>query len=74
MANAIVRRSSALAHFRPEQIIDPEGAAADSARAHRGRRGDGRLTFAVDVVLHTTDGRVFERGLDIAPGFPRATT
>ena len=53
------------------QIIDPqvqqliprvriEGVAAMDARGHT----------AVDVVLHTTDGRVFERGLDIAPGFP----
>ena len=25
---------------------------------------------AVDLVLRTEDGRVFERGLDIAPGFP----
>lgn len=71
VANAIVRRGSALAHFRPEQIVDApvqqlipririEGDAAMNARGHT----------AVDVVLHTTDGRVFERGLDIAPGFP----
>jgi 2-methylcitrate dehydratase PrpD len=71
VANAIVRRSSKLAHFRPEQIIDAqvqqliprvriEGDPAMNPRGHT----------AVDVVLHTADGRVFERGLDIAPGFP----
>jgi 2-methylcitrate dehydratase PrpD len=71
VANAIVRRSSRLAHFQPEQIVDAlvqqlipririEGDAAMNPRGHT----------AVDVVLHTTDGRVFERGLDIAPGFP----
>jgi 2-methylcitrate dehydratase PrpD len=71
VANAIVRRSSRLAHFRPEQIVDAqvqqliprvriEGVAAMDPRGHT----------AVDVVLHTIDGRHFERGLDIAPGFP----
>ena len=70
-ANAIVRRSSKLAHFRPEQIVDSqvqrliprvriEGDASMNPRGHT----------AVDVVLRTEDGRVFERGLDIAPGFP----
>ena len=71
VANAIVRRSSKLAHFRPEQIVDAqvqqliprvriEGDASMNPRGHT----------AVDLVLRTEDGRVFERGLDIAPGFP----
>jgi 2-methylcitrate dehydratase PrpD len=71
VANAIVRRGSALAHFKPEQVLDArvqqliervavEGDAAMNARGHT----------AVDVRLRLTDGRVFERGLDIAPGFP----
>ena len=28
------------------------------------------MLFRSDVRIRTTDGRVFERGLDIAPGFP----
>jgi 2-methylcitrate dehydratase PrpD len=71
VANAIVRRSSKLAHFRPENIVDPqvqqlipririEGDPAMNPRGHT----------AVDLLLRTSDGRVFERGLDIAPGFP----
>ena len=66
-----MRRSSKLAHFRPEQIVDAqvqqliprvriEGDASMNPRGHT----------AVDLVLRTEDGRVFERGLDIAPGFP----
>ena len=71
VANAIVRRSSTLQHFRVEAVRDAglsrliervtiQGDAALNPRGHT----------AVDVVLPTTDGRVFERGLDIAPGFP----
>ena len=71
VANAIVRRSSKLVHFRPEHIVDAqvqqliprvqvEGAADMNPRGHT----------AVDVRIQTTDGRVFDRGLDIAPGFP----
>ena len=71
VANAIVRRGSRLAHFRPGQIVDAqvqqliprihvEGVASMDARGHT----------AVDVLVRTVDGRVFERGLDIAPGFP----
>ncbi len=71
VANAIVRRSSKLAHFRPENIVDAqvqqliprvriEGVADMNSRGHT----------AVDVRIQTTEGQVFERGLDIAPGFP----
>jgi 2-methylcitrate dehydratase PrpD len=71
VANAIVRRSSTLQHFRVEAVrdaavgrlierIDIEGEPALNARGHT----------AVDVFLHTTDGRLHQRSLDIAPGFP----
>jgi 2-methylcitrate dehydratase PrpD len=71
VANAIVRRSSTLQHFRVEAVRDPavgrliesvtvEGDAALNARGHT----------AVDVHLHTVDGRLHRRSLDIAPGFP----
>jgi 2-methylcitrate dehydratase PrpD len=71
VANAIVRRGSTLDHFRPQQVADAsvrsliervqvEGDAAMNVRGHT----------AVDVVLTLHDGRVFERALDIAPGFP----
>jgi len=71
VANAIVRRSSTLQHFRVEAVSDAavgrlieritiEGDAALNSRGHT----------AVDVFLHTTDGKVHPRSLDIAPGFP----
>lgn len=70
-ANAIVRRSSRLEHFRPAQVADPAVLAlleridcvADPALDARGHT-------AVDVVLTTTRGQAHRRGLDIAPGFP----
>jgi len=70
-ANAIVRRSSTLQHFRVEAVRDAgvsrlieritiEGDAALNPRGHT----------AVDVHLHTMDGKRHQRSLDIAPGFP----
>ena len=71
VANAIVRRSSTLQHFRVEAVRDAglsrlieritiEGDAALNPRGHT----------AVDVHLHTMDGKRHQRSLDIAPGFP----
>jgi len=71
VANAIVRRSSTLQHFRVEAVRDAavgrlieritiEGDAALNARGHT----------AVDVFLYTADGQLHQRSLDIAPGFP----
>ena len=71
VANAIVRRSSKLAHFRPENIVDAQvQALIPRVRIEGVEDMNPRGHTAVNVVLHTTDGRVFERGLDIAPGFP----
>ena len=71
VASAIVRRASSLHHFAVEQVLDPRvqevvrrvSVAADPALDARGHT-------AVDVRLATVDGRVVERSLDIAPGFP----
>ncbi len=71
VANAIVRRGSALPHFRVEAVRDAglsrliervtvEADVALNARGHT----------AVDVLLHTDDGRTHARSLDFAPGFP----
>lgn len=71
VANAIVRGSSRLAHFRPEQVADPAvlelarrvTAVADPALDARGHS-------SVDVAITTAEGAVHVRKLDIAPGYP----
>lgn len=71
VSNALVRKASKLRHFRPEQIDDRDvldvvervDVTADAAMDARGHA-------AVDLVVLDTDGRRFEKGLDIAPGFP----
>jgi 2-methylcitrate dehydratase PrpD len=71
VANAILRGSSRLEHFRPAQAADARvqallarvAALADPALDARGHT-------AVDVALTTRDGRTHRRGLDIAPGYP----
>lgn len=73
VANALMRRSSKLAHFAPEQVNDPAlrplidriAVLADPALDARGHT-------AVDLAVATHDGRLLTRSLDIAPGFPGA--
>lgn len=73
VANAIVRRGSLLAHFAPTQVhdagvralIDRIEVVADAALNARGHT-------AVDLEVTTAEGRVHQRSLDIAPGFPGA--
>ena len=73
VANAIGRRASKLAHFAPAQVRDAAlqrlieriGVVSDPAMDARGHT-------AVDLQVTTTGGRVLERALDIAPGFPGA--
>jgi 2-methylcitrate dehydratase PrpD len=70
-ANAVVRRASALQHFRPEAIddarvlalIDRVVTVSDPAMNARGHT-------AVDVNLTLRNGQRHHRELDIAPGFP----
>lgn len=71
VANAIVRRASTLAHFRPEAIADATVQAL-LARVHAvgDTALDARGHTAVDVVLTLTGDVEHRRSLDIAPGFP----
>jgi 2-methylcitrate dehydratase PrpD len=71
VANAIVRRASKLAHFRPEQVGDAEvNALIERVEVIADPALDVRGHTAVDVALTTSDGRTVLRQLDIAPGFP----
>jgi 2-methylcitrate dehydratase PrpD len=71
VANAIVRGSSRLEHFRPEQIRDPAVLAlAAKVRGVADAAMDVRGHTAVDVILTTTDGQRHHRQLDTAPGYP----
>jgi 2-methylcitrate dehydratase PrpD len=71
VANAIVRKASKLAHFRPEQVADADvlrlaqrvTAVADTALDARGHS-------SVDVTLWTASGETHVRKLDISPGYP----
>lgn len=71
VANALVRRASALEHFREESIRDPRilslaeriGVRADPALDARGHT-------AVDINVTTVAGRMLREALDVAPGFP----
>jgi len=73
VANAFERGSSKLAHFAPAQVADARvrrlieriTVLADAALNARGHT-------AVDLQVHTHDGRTLQRSLDIAPGFPGA--
>ena len=71
-ANAIVRRWSQLAHFRPEQVADGEvGALVERVTVISDEALDERGHTAVDVRVTMQDGAVHERKLrDIAPGYP----
>lgn len=70
-ANAIVRRASTLAHFRPDAIADPAvQALIPRVHAVGDAALDGRGHTAVDIELRLKSGAVHRRSLDIAPGFP----
>lgn len=71
VANAIVRQSSRLAHFRPEQVADADVLAlAQRVTAVSDVALDERGHSSVDVKLTTADGQVHLRQLDISPGYP----
>lgn len=71
VANALLRRSSKLAHFEEEAIRDPKvlelarrvDVVVDPAMEARGHT-------PVDMTVFMKDGRELFRQLDIAPGFP----
>jgi 2-methylcitrate dehydratase PrpD len=71
VANVLLRGDSRIRHFSAESVSDPAvrrflevvEVAVDPGLDRRGHT-------AMDMRLRTRDGRVFEQGLDIAPGFP----
>ncbi|MDB5818716.1 MAG: MmgE/PrpD family protein [Rhizobacter sp.] len=73
VANALVRRSSKIAHFSPAEVNDAElrktidriTVVADAGMNVRGHA-------AVDLNITRTDGSVVHRELDTPPGFPGA--
>jgi 2-methylcitrate dehydratase PrpD len=71
IANAIVRRSSKLAHFKPSLTADPAVLALIGRVKCIGDPAlDARGHSAVDVTVTTMQGRSHSRSLDISPGFP----
>lgn len=71
VANALVRKSSMLEHFRPEMVRDPAVAELVKRIAVIAEPAlDARGHTAVDLVVTCQDGRVLRDALDIAPGFP----
>jgi 2-methylcitrate dehydratase PrpD len=71
VANAIVRQSSKLQHFRAAEVVDPHVAnLIKRVRCVGDPALDARGHSAVDVTLKTRDGRTEHRQLDTPPGFP----
>lgn len=71
VANAVVRKGSKLAHFRPEALGDADVAALiDRIEVVGDAALDPRGHTAVDLRVDTVDGRTLHRSIDIAPGFP----
>jgi 2-methylcitrate dehydratase PrpD len=71
VANAVVRQSSKLQHFRPADVVDPHVAnVIKRVRCVGDPALDARGHSAVDVTLTTRDGRTEHRQLDTPPGFP----
>ncbi len=71
VANALIRRSSRLAHFEEDSIRNPQvldlarrvEVVVDPAMELRGHT-------PVDMTVYMKDGREISRRIDIAPGFP----
>lgn len=71
VANAFVRRSAKLEHFRPTEVANPEVLAlieritvvSDAALDARGHT-------AVNLMIVTRDMKTYSASIDIAPGFP----
>lgn len=73
VANALLRGSSQLAHFSPENVADARlRPLVDRIRVIADPALDARGHTAVDLRITTTEGRVLHDGLDTAPGFPGA--
>ena len=73
VANAMIRGASLLQHFSPVQVHDAQvQALARQIRVVATPALDARGHTAVDLDVRTADGRLHQRALDIAPGFPGA--
>ena len=73
VANAMIRGASKLQHFAPAQVHDAQvQALARRVRVVADPVLDARGHTAVDLNVTTADGRLHQRALDIAPGFPGA--
>ena len=73
VANALIRRASALSHFMPAEVLDPAlRRMADRVDVISDPALDARGHTAVDLRVTTVSGQVWSRSLDIAPGFPGA--
>ena len=73
VANALARRGSKLAHFAPALVADQSvGRLIDRITVIADPALDARGHTAVDLKVTTANGRVLQRALDIAPGFPGA--
>ncbi len=71
IANALLGGASTLADFRPASVHRTAVVAlASRVEVTADPAMDARGHTAVDLHVATTDGRVFDAGLDIAPGFP----
>jgi 2-methylcitrate dehydratase PrpD len=71
VANVLLRGDARIRHFTADAVRDPAlrrfldvvEVVADPALERRGHT-------AMDMRIRTRDGRVFEQGVDVAPGFP----
>lgn len=71
VANALIRRSSKLAHFEPEAVSDPAVLSLiDKIDAVPDAALDARGHTAVDLRVTTKTGKEYLRQTDLAPGFP----
>jgi 2-methylcitrate dehydratase PrpD len=71
VANVLLRGSSRIRHFAAESVCDPAiSKYVSMVSVVADPDLDRRSHTATDMTIRTRDGSVYERGLDIAPGFP----
>jgi len=71
VANALLRKCSKLPHFEESAIRDPSVLElANKVRVIADPTLEARGHTPLDMRVVMLDGRVYERGIDIAPGFP----
>lgn len=71
IANALIRKSSTLEHFKPKNVDNPNILAfCKRVRVHHDVALDQRDHTSVAVSVVMQDGQTWDDQLDIAPGFP----